>query len=71
MRRHVQPVGDQRQRAEQRTADNFGDHHDAAKDDHRPGPAFGLVVILAEKHVIVRRKLKCRICFAHDVPHFR
>ena len=30
MRRHVQPVGDERDRAEHQPADDFGDHHDAA-----------------------------------------
>ena len=55
MRRHMQSVGNKRQRAEQSAADDFGDHHDAAKDDHRPGPAFGFFVVFAQKDVIVRR----------------
>jgi hypothetical protein len=58
MGRHVQSVGDQSQRAEQRAADDFGDHHDAAKHDHRPGSAFGSLVVRAQKDVIVRLNLE-------------
>ena len=58
MRRHVQAVGNQRKRAEQGPADDFGNHHDGAEDDHRPGAPLGSVVILAQKQVVVRRDLK-------------
>ena len=67
MRGHVQPVGDQGQRAEQRTADDFGDHHDAAQDDHSPGAAFCLFVIPAQKHMVMGRKLEGLVCIAHRV----
>jgi hypothetical protein len=40
------------------SAISASDHHDAAKYDHRPGPAFGLFMVFAKKDVIVRRKPK-------------
>ena len=53
MGRHVQTIGDQRDRAEQQPADDLGHHHDGAKRDHRPGAALVLVVAFAEKDVAV------------------
>src|SRR6516225_10285662 len=51
MRRHVQPVSDQRDRAEQKPADNLGNHHESAQCDYRPGAALVALVALAEKDV--------------------
>jgi hypothetical protein len=51
MGRHVQPVGDERDRAEQKPTDYLGDHHEAAQHDHRPGAALVALVGLAEKNV--------------------
>jgi hypothetical protein len=53
MGRHVQAVGDQRDRAEQQAADDLGDHHDGAQHDHRPGAALVLVMAFAEEDVAV------------------
>ena len=71
MRRHVQSVGNKRQRAEQSPADDFGDHHDAAKDDHRPGSAFGFLVVFGQKDVIVARHPRDRFCIGHGCSHFK
>ena len=53
MGRHVQPVGDQRDRAEHQAAGDLGDHHEAAQRDHHPGAALVLLVAFAEKNVVV------------------
>ena len=70
MGRHVQSVGDKRERAEQRPADDFGEHHDAAQDDDRPGPAFRPLMVPAQKHVMVWRQLEHRFCIGHGCSHF-
>ena len=44
MRAHMQPIRHQRDRTEQQAADDFGDHHDAAEPDHRPGLALAPLV---------------------------
>ncbi len=51
---HVEPVGDERDRTEEETAHDLDHHHRAAKRDDRPSLPFGLLVPLAEEHVIVR-----------------
>ena len=53
---HVQPVGDQGDRAEQQAADDLGDHHGAAEPDHRPGAALALLMALAEEDVACDRR---------------
>ena len=53
MRRHMQPVGDQRDRAEQQSADDLDDHHETAQRDHHPGAALVALMACAEKDVIV------------------
>ena len=54
MRGHMQPVRDQRNRAEQKPAGDLGDHHEGAKYDYRPGAALVALVALAEKDVAVK-----------------
>ena len=54
MRAHVQPVGDQGDRAEQSAADNLGDHHRGAEPDHGPRFALALFMPFAEEHVAVK-----------------
>ena len=61
---HVQAVGDERDRAEQPAADDFGRHHGGAKPDHRPGPAFALFVAFAKEDVAVERRLGASGAFA-------
>jgi len=54
MRRHMQSVGDERDRAEQQPADNLGDHHESAQRNHRPGAPLVARVAFAEKDVAVK-----------------
>ncbi len=65
MRAHVQPVGDQRDRAEHQPAADFRQHHDRAQQDHGPGPALVLAMHVAKEHVPVRRLLDRRHGTAH------
>ena len=51
VRRHMQPVGHQRQRAEQTAADDLNHHHHAAQGDDTPGLALVLFVPGAEEDV--------------------
>ena len=53
----MEPVGDQRDRAEQPAADDFDQHHDRAERDHRPGLPFAGLVPLAEKNMAVERSV--------------
>ena len=53
MRAHVPAVGKQRHRAEQRAGDDLADHHDQRQDDHEPGAPLVLVVLLAQKDVVM------------------
>ena len=66
MRRHMQAVGNERDRAEKQAADDLRDHHDAAERDHHPGAAFVALVALAEKDVAMRVGVavgqRCRAC---------
>jgi hypothetical protein len=41
VRRHMQAIGDERDRAEHEAADDLGNHHHGAKPDHHPGSALG------------------------------
>ena len=50
---HVEAVGDQRDRAEHRAADDLDDHHRAGQRDHRPDVALALSVRGAEEDVAV------------------
>src|SRR6516162_6269420 len=50
MRRHVQAVGDERDRAEQNAAGDFGDHHEAAQRDHQPGAPLVRSTLLSGRH---------------------
>ena len=69
---HVQPVGDQRDRAEQPAADDLGRHHGAAQPDHRPGPALALLVGLAEEDMAMERRLGGAFgCAAFGLAHLR
>jgi hypothetical protein len=65
---HVQPVRDQRDRAEQNSADDLADHHQAAEPDHQPSPPLVLLVAFAQEGVGVAGR-KC-LRHAHDF-HFR
>ena len=53
MRRHVQTVGDQRDRTEDPSAHDLRNHHHGAERDHHPGAAFVALVARAEKDVRV------------------
>ena len=53
VRRHMQTVGDERDRAKDQAADDLGDHHEGTERDHHPGAALVLLVTLAEKNVRV------------------
>src|ERR1700728_2037365 len=50
MGRHVQPVGNESDRAEQQAAGDLGDHHETAQRDHHPGAALVLLVAFAEEY---------------------
>jgi hypothetical protein len=52
--RHVPTVGDERDRAEQRAADDFDDHHHRGQGHDAPGAPLMLLVTEAEKGVAVR-----------------
>ena len=54
MGRHMQSVGDERDRAEQEPADDLGSHHEAAQRDHRPGAALVALVAVAQEDVAVK-----------------
>ena len=54
MRRHMQAVSDERNRAEQKAPDDLGNHHDRAKHDHHPGTALRLFMPGAQEQMIVR-----------------
>jgi hypothetical protein len=58
MRRHVQAVGNQRDRAKQPAADDLSDHHDAAQRNHEPSAAFVRVVARAEENVRMARRVE-------------
>lgn len=53
MRSHVPAVGEQRHRAEQRARDDLADHHDQRQDDDEPGAPLVLVVLVAQKGVVM------------------
>jgi hypothetical protein len=53
MRRHVQPVGDECDRAEQQAANDLRHHHGRAKRNHNPGAALVALVALAQEDVAV------------------
>ena len=53
VRRHVQAVGDQSDRAEQQPAGDLNQHHGPAKPDHDPGAALVASVTFAEKDVVM------------------
>jgi hypothetical protein len=55
MRRHVQAVGNKRDRADQQTADDLDAHHHPAQADDDPGATFVLIVTRTEIDVIVTR----------------
>ncbi len=56
VRRHVESVRNQRDRAEQQTAADLRDHHAAAERDHHPGATLILFVTLAEEDVVMRAR---------------
>ena len=56
---HMPAVGDQRDRAEQRAAHDFGDHHEGGERDDAPGAALMRAVMLAEKRMIMRPLVDC------------
>src|SRR5260370_9095438 len=57
MRAHMQAVGNQGHRAEQRSADDLCGHHDAAEHDDGPGLAFVARMVGAEKQMLVAEVL--------------
>ena len=69
VRAHMQPVGDERDGAEQQAADDFRDHHGAAEPDDRPCLALAFFVSLAEKHMSVESRKG--VALFHRGPHFR
>jgi hypothetical protein len=50
---HVQTVGNQRHRAPQHSADDFGGHHRDAERHDGPAAAFVSVVVRSEKYMLV------------------
>ena len=61
--RHMQPVGDQRDRAEHRAAGDLGDHHERRQRDDTPSAPLVRRVMLAEEGVIVRPLIdRVRMC---------
>jgi len=50
---HVQPIGHQRDRAEQPAATDLGHHHRHAQGDHRPGSPLGMLMAGRKKDVVV------------------
>ena len=66
MRRHVQPVGHQRERSKNHAARDLDQHHHAAQCDDRPGLALVPFVAGAEEHVAV-----AVVCGAEVVGHVR
>ena len=69
VRAHMQPVGDERDGAEQQAADDFRDHHGAAEPDHRPCLALAVFVSLAKKHMPVESRKG--VALVHRGLHFR
>src|ERR1700723_1754630 len=53
MRRHVQAVGDERDRAEEQAADDLRNPNHGTERDHNPGAAFVAIVACAKKDVRV------------------
>jgi hypothetical protein len=53
---HVHAVGDESNRAKQKTADDLGDHHGSAEADHRPRPALVALVPRPQEYVGVPRQ---------------
>ena len=51
---HVPAVSQQRHRTGESAADNFRDHHNGRKGDHKPCPPFILGMPFSEKNVLVR-----------------
>ncbi len=68
---HMQSVRHQRDRAKQQAADDFGDHHDPAEPDHRPGLALALLMAFAEEDMAVKSRGCAVVMVKHGVPYFR
>lgn len=68
VRRHVEPVRDERERAEQRPADDLRHHHRRTQRDHHPRPALVSLVRCAEKDVVVSRAERGIPEIVHPAP---
>ncbi|PRX16415.1 hypothetical protein B0G75_1662 [Paraburkholderia sp. BL18I3N2] len=66
MRRHMQTVGDKRQRTEHTAADDLNKHHSAAQCDHGPRLALVLFVTNTQKDVV----MSCAECGVFEINHF-
>jgi hypothetical protein len=64
--RHVQAVGDKRQRPEHTAADDFNQHHRAAQGNHGPRLALVLFVTGTKKNVV----MPCAKCGVFEITHF-
>ena len=56
MRAHMQAISNKRDGAEQKAADNLGDHHGAAKPDHRPCLALALLVPFTQEYMTMKKR---------------
>lgn len=65
VRRHMKAIRHQRDRSIQQTADDLDHHHDAAQDDHEPGPALVSLMAFAKEHMVVRRSA-ARLLVVHE-----
>src|SRR5579871_2689206 len=61
VRRHVQSIGDQRERAEERPTGDLCHHHEAAQADHGPGSALVALVTGPQEDVGVGARDGCRL----------
>jgi hypothetical protein len=65
---HVESVRDKGNGAEQETADNFGDHHEAAQRNDGPRLALVRLMPVRQKDMAVDVRVGCP---THRSPHFR
>jgi hypothetical protein len=54
MGRHVPAIGQQRHRSGEPSHRDFTNHHDGGQPDHKPDPAFVLMMAGTKKDVIMR-----------------
>ena len=71
MRTHMQAIGNKRDGAKQKAADNLGDHHDAAKPYYRPCLALALLMFFSQKYMTMEKRRRDAIDFRHKRTSFQ